>query len=356
MRKFLVVSVVVVVLAAFVGTLLFLWSKSGADPDIFETEQLAKRDIIQKTVATGAITPRHEVDIKPRVSGILEDLFVEPGAMVDKGARLARIRVVPDVVRLNDAEANVSAARISFDNAKQELARYDKLRTVVSETEYNRQMLEFELGKQKLSAAESHLRLVREGAAKTGAASNVVTSTVSGMVIDVPLKEGASVIETNTFNAGTTIATIADMSDMIFTGWVDEAEVGKLREGMKLDIKVGALEDRSFTGKLEFIAPKSTTNNGAIQFEVRAAVEQQAGLFLRAGYSANADIVLDRRQGVMALNERALQFEDEKVFVEVENGPQSYEKRFVETGLSDGIHIEVVEGLGADEKVKVPKT
>lgn len=356
MRKLVIVSIVIVVLVAFAGTLLFLWRKSAANPEGFETEQISKRDIIQKTVATGAITPRREVDIKPRVSGILEELYVEPGQMVQEGARLARIRVVPDVVRLNDAEANVSAARISFESAKQELARYDKLKSVVSETEYHRQMLEFDLARQKLSSAESHLRLVREGAAKRGAASNVVESTVDGMVIDVPLKEGGSVIETNTFNAGTTIATVADMSDMIFTGWVDEAEVGKLREGMKLDIKVGALEDRRFTGNLEFIAPKSTTNNGAIQFEVRAAVEQQEGLFLRAGYSANADIVLDRREDVLALNERALQFEDEKPFVEVETGPQRYEKRFIETGLSDGIHIEVLEGLAAEDKVKVPKT
>lgn len=354
MRKWVIIGIVAVVLIAFVGTLAFLWSRSWGGDEELEFETAATREIVQKTVATGAIEPRLEVEVKPQVSGILEKLFVEPGQLIEKDATIARIRVIPDVVRLNDAEASLNAAKISFENAKKELARYEKLRGVVSDTEYNRQLLDYELSQQRLEAAKSNLQLVREGAARSGARSNIVRSTVAGMVLDQPVKEGTSVIETNTFNAGSTIATVADMSDMIFTGWVDEADVGKLREGMALDIKVGALEDFSFTGTLEYIAPKSATNNGAIQFEVRAAVEQREGKFLRAGYSANADIVLDRRENALALNERALQFEDSKPYVEVVTGPERLEKRFVETGLSDGIHIEILAGLEPDDRVKVP--
>jgi HlyD family secretion protein len=355
MRKLVVVGVVGAILVAFTGTLAFLWTQSGTEPASFDLERPERRDIVRKTVATGAIEPRLEVQIKPQVSGILEELFVEPGQPIDKDATIARIRVIPDVVRLNDAEASLSAARINYENAKKELARYEKLRGVVSDAEYNRQRLDFELSEQRLDTARSHLQLVRDGAARSGARSNIVRSTVAGMVLDVPVKEGTSVIEANTFNAGTTVATVADMTDMIFTGWVDEADVGKLRQGMSLDIKVGALEKVTFLGTLETIAPKSTRNNGAIQFEVRAAVQQREGRFLRAGYSANANIVLDRRTDVLALNERALQFDDSEPFVEVQDGPERFSRRELETGISDGIYIEVVSGLEEGDRVKVPE-
>ncbi|MFC1609598.1 efflux RND transporter periplasmic adaptor subunit [Myxococcota bacterium] len=366
MRKIVITGIVIAIVGSFLATLVFLYVRSQGDTEDVNIEQPEVLDIVQKTVATGTISPRHEIEIKPRVSGIIEEIFVEAGQDIEKGALVAKIRIVPDVVRLNDAQAAVRAARINFENAKQELARYEKLRAVVSETEYNQQLVSFQLRQQEVDAAESRVQLVREGAsAKSGQASNLVHSTVMGMVLHVPVKEGATVIESNAFNAGTTIATIADMKDMIFSGWVDEADVGKVREGMGLDIRVGALDDEPFKGELEHIAPKASKNDGAIQFEVRAAVAQQNGAFLRAGYSANADIVLERRHQVLAINERVLQFENgednkngngenRKVYVELQTGPEAWEKRYIEVGLSDGIHIEVLSGLDKDAKIRVP--
>jgi HlyD family secretion protein len=184
----------------------------------------------------------------------------------------------------------------------------------------------------------------------------VVTSTVDGMVIDVPVKLGVSVTESNNFNPGTTIASVADMGDMIFQGKVDESEVGKVKEGMKLKIKIGAIENQEFDGDLEYIAPKGVQAEGAIQFEIKASIVPREGVFIRAGYSANADIVLERRDKVLAVREALLQFEDEKPYVEVETAPQIFERRDVKVGLSDGLNIEILGGIDKDAKIKKPQT
>ena len=224
---------------------------------------------------------------------------------------------------------------------------------VISEQDYNQYLLEYELRKQEVEAAENNLELVKEGASKnTGTVSNVVRSTAEGMVIDVPVKEGSFVIESNTFNEGTTIATVANMKDMIFEGKVDESEVGKIKEGMKLDLLVGALQDEKISAELEYISPKGIEEDGAIQFEIKAAVNLNNELFLRAGYSANADIVLQVRDSVLAIKENDLLFENDKVYVEIETGEQLFRKQKIETGLSDGINIEILSGITADQKIK----
>jgi HlyD family secretion protein len=369
MKKIFTVFVILLFLVAIVGTMWFLWSKSQKKPKIYETEMAQVTDVVKKTVATGAIVPRQEVEIKPRVSGVLETLNVVPGNLVKEGDPIAKIRIVPNAASLNQAEASVRSAQIAFDNAKRELERNQSLyaQGVVPEAELARFRTEFSLRQQELTSSNSNLQIVRDGSARAaGKTSNVVvTSTVNGMVIDVPVKVGFSVIESNNFNPGTTIAVVADMGDLIFQGQVDESEVGKIKEGMDLKIKIGALESEEFAGKLEYIAPKGKTVEGAIQFEIRAAIVKKPEVFIRAGYSANADVVLAERKQVLAIREAVINYEQVKgkdpakdgrgpAFVEIETAPQTFTKREVKLGVSDGIHAEVLSGVTKTDKIKIP--
>ena len=358
MRRILPLLFTLVVLGAFAWTLFFLYEKSKPKPTVFETTSPQLLDIVKKTVAPGAIVPRREVTIKPRVSGVLEKVYVEPGHYVKDKALVAKIRIIPDVVSLNNAEASLKTAQISHENAVKELERFQRLfdQKLVSETEYNQRRLDAELRKQELDTAENNLQLVKVGASKkSGAISNVVYSTVEGMVLEVPVKEGGSVIEANNFNEGTTIASIADMNDLIFNGKVDESEVGKLKEGMPVSIAIGALGEQRFEGALEYISPKGVTSEGTIQFEVRAKIKLKEGVFIRANYSANADIILERRDKALAISENVVEYKDGKAFVEVEVGPQRFQRREVVLGLSDGIQVEVLSGIDAKAKLKVPE-
>ncbi len=344
------------VLLAFSWTLLFLYQKSQAKPLVWKTQKPRVTDIVKKAVAPGSIVPRKEVTIKSRVSGVLEKIEVVPGQHVKRGELIAKIRIIPDVVSLNNAEARLRAAQISSDNAKAELLRFERLhvQSLVGETEYNQQKLNAELKAQELEAAEANLQLVKVGASKkSGAISNVVYSTVDGTVLDVPVKEGGSVIEANNFNEGTTIASIADMRDLLFSGTVDESEVGKIKEGMPVAITVGALGERHFKGTLEYIAPKGVAKDGTIQFEVRARLELLPDVLLRANYSANADIILEHHDHVLAISENLVKYEGNKPFVEVETAPQQFVKRAVTLGLSDSIDVEVVSGVDANATLKV---
>lgn len=345
------------VVAAFGLTLVFLYDKSQAEPVSFQTVKPTRQDIVKKAVAPGAIVPRREVTIKPRVSGVLEKIYVEAGQLVKERQLLAKIQIIPNVVALNNAESAVRAAQISFDNAQSQMQRYQQLfdQKLMHETEFNQFKVGFDLKRQELEAAQSNRELVKEGASKrTGKVSNLVTSTVDGMVLDVPVKEGSSVIEANNFNEGTTIAAIADMSDIIFQGRVDESEVGKLKEGMPVSITVGALGEERLDGKLEYIAPKGKEKEGTIEFEVKAAVTLKPGLVVRANYSANADIILDSRSNVLAIDESLVQYEKGKAFVEVETAPQRFIRREVKLGVSDGILVEVLAGLDESSRVKKP--
>lgn len=355
MKKVLKILLVIVI----IGTLGFLgyyvFDKSETTVEVFETDSTFVMDIERKTVATGSINPRKEVEIKSQVSGVVDKLFVEAGDVIEAGQLIAKIQIIPDVVALNNAQARLKEATINYKNSEQEMERQKKLflERVISEVDYNQQLLTYNLNKQQVEAAENNLELIKEGASKkSGAVSNLVKSTVAGMVLDVPVKEGNFVIETNTFNDGTTIASVADMSELVFEGNVDEAEVGKLKEGMNLELVVGALDTVKFDAALEYISPKGVEEEGAIQFEVRAAVKLRDDYFLRAGYSANADIVLERKEDVLAVKESNLIFEEDKVYVEVMKGEQQFEKVEIQTGLSDGINIEVLKGLDESSKVK----
>jgi HlyD family secretion protein len=345
------------VIGAFLVTLLFLYQKSQAKPVVFQTAKPVTMDIVKKTVAPGAIVPRREVAIKPHVSGTLEKVYVVAGEIVKNRQLLAKIRIIPNVVALNNAESAIRAAQIGLDNAQSQMARYQQLfdQKLMNETEFNQFKLAFQLKRQELETAQSNRELIKEGASKrTGNVSNLVNSTVDGMVLDVPVKEGASVIEANNFNEGTTIAAIADMGDMIFLGRVDESEVGKLSEGMPVTITVGALGEERLEGKLEYIAPKGKEKEGTIEFEVKAAVKLKQGVLVRANYSANADIILETKKAVLAIDESLVQFDKGKAFVEVETAPQAFSRREVKLGISDGISVEVLSGVTASDRLKKP--
>jgi HlyD family secretion protein len=355
MKRFFIGLVVVLILAAFVGTGYFLYQKSEEPPIIYETDAPFKTDIVKKTIATGSIVPRKEVALKSQVSGVVERLYLEEGAIVKVGDLVAKIKIIPNLIALNSAQAQLDGIKINFENAKKELKRQKELfdTKVISEFDYNQFLLAYNLREQELQAAENNLELIREGSSqKTGNVSNIVKSTVSGMILDIPVKEGTFIIESNTFNEGTTIASIADMEEMIFEGKVDESEVGKIQPGMDLLLSVGAIEAFTFDANLEFISPKGENTDGAIKFDIKAAIKLNEDYFLRAGYSATADIVLEKVVDILAIKESNLLFEDDDIYVEVMTGEQEFEKRLVKTGLSDGINIQITEGLKEEEKIK----
>jgi HlyD family secretion protein len=335
----------------------FVYTKSHTNPIEYQTEKAFVTNIIKKTVATGSIVPRKEIAIKPRVSGIVDKIYVEAGSYVKAGQLLAKIKIVPNMISLNNAESSLNKASIVFQDAKKELAREENLykEKLISEYEYNQFLVSYKKAQEDLQMAENNLQLVKEGASqKMGqSSSTLITSTVSGMLLDVPVKEGSSVIESNNFNEGTTIALIADINEMIFVGKVDESEVGKIKEGMNLNLTIGAIPDKTFMARLEFISPKGVDKDGTIQFEVKAALKLEKNQFIRSGYSANADIVLDRKDSVLAIHESLLQFGKDSVFVEVETKPKIFEKRLIKTGLSDGLDIQVLNGISKNDNIKI---
>jgi HlyD family secretion protein len=360
MKKVFTWLLALMVVAVIALAFRYLYKKSQSKPVVFQTEMAEIADITKKTVATGSIVPRREVEVKPKVTGVLSELYVEPGKVVKQGDPLGKISIIPDAMQINQGESTVRSAQIAYDNAKRELERNEALfkQGVVADAELQRFRTDFALRKQELASAQSNLQLVKEGATRSAGKTStlIVTATAAGTVIDVPVKEGFSVIQANSFNPGTTVAVIADMDDIIFLGRVDEAEVAKIKEGMKLDIKVGAIEKEKLEGKLEYISPKGKEIDGAIQFEIKAKVIAKAGVPIRANYSANADIVLDEKKQVLAIREALVQYKDDKPFIEVETKPQTFEKRDVKVGLSDGIKVEVLSGVSKTDKIKVPET
>jgi HlyD family secretion protein len=341
--------------------MFYLYNKSKKKPVIYEVKSPFISNVIKKTVATGSVVPRKEIDVKPQVSGIVEELYIEAGQHVKKGDLIARVKIIPNMVELNNAESRLNKAKINFEDSKMVYERQKKVyeQGVIPEAEFQQFRLSYMNAMEEHETAESNLQLIKEGVSKkSGTATNtLIRSTIEGMVLDVPVEIGNSVIESNTFNEGTTIASVADMGEMIFEGKVDETEVGKLKLGMPLILSIGAIEDETFDAELEYIAPKGKEENGAIQFEIKADVILRENSFIRAGYSANADIVLDRKDSVMVIPESLIKFasEGDSAYVEIETQPQLFEKRFIKTGLSDGVNIEIKEGVGVNDKIKGQK-
>ncbi len=359
MKKSVTIIILLVIVVTFVGALYYLYQKNAQDPTIYTTDSPETKTIVKRTVATGSILPRDEVLIKPNISGIVEEIFIEPGEHVKTGDLIARLRIVPNLTNLASTQNQVSTAKIALDNQKRNFERQKTLfeRGVISANDFEQAEVAYLQAEQTYNAARQTFDIVKTGTTRgLGSSANTeIRATVSGMVLEVPVKVGNQVIESNNFNEGTTIAAIADVTNMIFEGKVDESEVGKIKEGLPLEITVGAIDNKTFDAVLDFIAPKGNLESGAIQFEIRGTLQNLDSTFIRAGLSANASIILERADEVLALKESLVQFDGttQKPFVEIENGNQNFERREVELGISDGIYVEIKSGISKDDKVKV---
>ncbi len=360
MKKFFRIFLFVVLGLVVLGTFWALWRKSRPVEVTYEIVE-ARVDTIQNaSVATGKISPRDEIMIKPQIQGIISELRKEAGESVQVGEVIAVVKVIPDMNQLNAAESRVRMAEIAMETTR---AVYERQKELFAENVISREEMETSDGEyrravEELQNSRDNLDIVRDGASKSTSdiANTQVRSTITGMILDVPVKVGTSVINANTFNEGTTIATVADMNDLIFIGNVDETEIGRVHTGMPVKLTVGAVEDRSFDANLEYISPLGVEENGAIVFEIKAAARIPDDVTIRAGYSANAEIVLAREEGVVAIPENAVNFSNDSTFVYVldsaEAKKQTFTRHDIRTGLSDGMMIEVVEGLVEGQKVR----
>ena len=359
MKKYSKLIIAAIIALIFIGTFVFLWQKSQPKEVVYN-EFTPKLDSIQKTtIITGKIEPRNEVNVKPQISGIIAELLKEPGQFVQKGEVIAKVKVIPDMSQLSSAEMRVRLADINLKQAQVDYQREENLynQKLVSADEYDKSKQALNQAKHEKLAAEDALEVVRDGVSKSNASasSTLIRSTISGVILDIPVKVGNSVILSNTFNDGTTIATVANMNDLIFRGNIDETEVGQLVNGMNMKITIGALQDLKFDASLEYISPKAVESNGANQFEIKAAVKLSEGSKIRSGYSANAEIVLARADKVLSIPESAIEFSGDSTFVYVIKGDgkdKTYDRTYVETGLSDGVNIEIKKGITAKDKVR----
>ena len=362
MKKYLKFIVAGLIALVFIGTFVFLWIQSR--PQTVEYEEFTPKvmDLRKTTVVTGKIEPRNEVNVKPQISGIIAEIMKEAGQMVQAGEIIARVKVIPDMGQLSNAQSRVRLADI---NLKQVTANYERQKQLfdkelISADEFEKIRQAYGQAREERQAASDNLEVVRDGVSSGNAntSSTLIRSTISGLILDVPVKVGNTVILSNTFNDGTTIATVANMGDLIFRGNVDETEVGQIVTGMPMKITIGALQNEKLGASLEYISPKAVESNGANQFEIKAAVHSVGGTQIRSGYSANAEIVLAEARGVVTVPESAIEFSGNDTYVYLVGGTseaKTYTRRKVTTGLSDGIHIQVKSGLGKGDKVRGPK-
>lgn len=363
MKKYFKYILMALVAVIFIGTFVFLYIKSQPQPEVYDEFTLQRMDIRKTTVVTGKIEPHNEVNVKPQISGIITEILKEAGETVQEGEVIAKVKVIPDMGSLSAAQSRLRLAEI---NRKQAQTDYDREKTLfdkglVAADEYDKIAQALRQAREEVDAAQDNLEVVRDGVSKSNASasSTLIRSTITGLILDIPVKVGNSVILANTFNDGTTIATVANMNDLIFRGNIDETEVGRLSTGMTMKITIGALQDLKFDARLEYIAPKATDQNGANQFEIKAAVNLPSNATnIRSGYSANAEIVLAEAKNVLAVQESAIEFDGDDTYVYVikgEGDKQTYERRKVQTGISDGIHIEIRSGVKPNERIRGPK-
>jgi len=358
MKKFFKIALLVLLAVGVVWTFWFLWQKSRPKVKKYTIETVSIGNIDKRTVATGKVEPRNEILIKPQMSGIIAAVYKEAGDRVKAGDVIAKIKVIPDMMSLNNAESRVQRAQIAYDQTQKNYERDAKLYAdkVISKEEFEKTQLQYNNEKEDLNSAKDNLSLTRDGITASSAAysNTLVRSTITGTILDVPVKVGNSVIQSNNFNDGTTIATVANMSDMLFVGKLDETEVGKIKVGMPMDITIGALQDHKLIATLEYVSPKGKEENGAIMFEMKAAVKVPKDIFVRAGYSANAEIILSKSEKVITIPESCIEFGGDTAFVYIlkTKEPQTFVKKQVKIGLSDGIKIEVKSGLMTKEKIR----
>ena len=357
-----IIIIVGVILLSLLGIWAFMYNQNKNAQEIatFQTTQPFRTDIKKTSVATGDVKPRESIEIKPNISGVISKLAVEEGASVEKGQLIASIKVIPNVGNLNAAKQQINSAQINLQNETRNYNRQKSLynQGVIAKAEYENALATYNIAQQNLRNAQNDYKVAQSGIAPglERYATTQIRSTIKGMVLDIPVEIGDNVQEINNFSTGTTIATVANIDDMIFEGRVDEADVGKLKEGMPIEITIGALPDEKFTGKLYFISPSGVEENGVVQFEIKATVDLKTESFVRAGYSANAEVVTENRKNILALKESEIQYDEKgSPFVEIKNG-ENWEKKNVRLGASDGVNVEILGGLKEGDEVKIYNT
>mgnify|MGYP001821201153 FL=1 len=373
MKRTRTVIILLLIVAAFTAALIYLWQKNQEDPITYASESPTEQTIVVKTMATGNIVPKEEILIKPNISGVIEEIYIEAGEYIKSGDLIAKIRVIPNVSSLTSAKNNIASSKTALEtaliNLKTQQANYDRQKAlfekgVISANDFEGINNSYLQTKQSVEQARINLNSARQNydIIKTGTTSGLgniaqtlVRATISGMVLDVPVKEGNQVIEANNFNEGTSIASLADINKMIFEGKVDESEVGKIKEGLPLEITIGAIENKKFDAVLDYIAPKGIVENGAIQFEIKGSLKSIDSTFIRAGLSANASIILEKEENVLAIREALVQYDrkTKQPFVELERGDQKFERKDIEVGISDGIFVQVKSGVAQEDKIKI---
>jgi len=364
MKKILKIFLFLIFGIILIGTFVFLWNKSRVKETKYETVVPEIKTIEKKTIITGTVEPRNEVAIKPQISGIVVALYKEAGQLIKAGDVIAKVQVVPDIAQLNSAESRLKTTKINLEQAQNNYDRTEKLYKsgVATKEAYEQAQTALRNTQEDFNNAQENLQIIKEGISKSTEkySNTLVKSTISGMILDVPVKVGNSVIQANTFNDGTTIATVANMNDLIFVGKVDETEVGRIKEGNLVKLIIGAIQDGDFEAQLEYIAPKGTMENGATLFQVKAAVRKtNDDTFIRSGYSANGEIITEKAENVLAVPEFAFEFAADSIFVYVENqqkeGAEKYTKTPVVIGLSDGFYVEIKEGITAETSLRGKK-
>lgn len=367
MKKFLKILLIVVFIASVLGAIFYMYRTSTKENEKYETTQAETRDISTKAVATGAVKPREVIEIKPNISGVISEIHVKEGETVEKGALIATLKVIPNVASLNAAQQQINSAKITLNNEQIQFNRTKNLyeQGVLPKQEYDNAYASYQMAQQNLKAAQSDYKIAQTGIAPglEKYATIQIRATISGMILSIPVEIGNTVQEINNFSVGTTIATMADVNQMIFEGKVDEADVGKLKEGMPLSITIGALPDEKFEGTLNYISPSGVDTSGIVQFEIKADVNLKKDIFLRANYSANAEIILSEVKNAIALESAHIRYDENgKAYVEVlKPGTEKYDspvflKTFIETGISDGVFTEIKSGLKKTDKVKIFNT
>ncbi|MEO2148389.1 MAG: efflux RND transporter periplasmic adaptor subunit [Flavobacteriaceae bacterium] len=358
MKKIIKIVVIVGTAVSLLFVLKYFKDANASDIIDYETESPFYTSIVKEVIATGKLNPEDEIELKPQVSGIIDKILVEEGDIVKRGDLIARIRVVPNEQAVISANSRINSARLSYNNAKTLFDRSKKLfeKGVISKQDFENSELSMEQSKEGLTQAQNDYKIIKKGTLTGGSAANTnILAQISGTILEIPVREGDQVIESNNFNAGTTIATVADMTIMIFEGQVDETEVSKIEEGSEIKVILGALEEEEFNAKLTFVAPKGIELAGAVQFVIKANVNIPQNINVRAGYSANAIIKTGNKENILCIKESLLQFNriTDKPFVEIQQEDGSYKIKNVEIGISDGINVEILEGVTENDKIKV---
>lgn len=363
MKKYIKYAVIIIIGLLFIQTFVFLYKKSQPQKVYYEVVEPKMGDIQKTTVATGTVEPRDEVAIKPQISGIIDEVYKEAGQMIKQGEVIARIKVIPELGQLNSTESRLRTTKITLDQAKRDHERTTTLyeKGLISKEEFEKSQVAIANATEDYNSAKDAFEIVKDGFSESQAdlSNTLIRATINGLILDVPIKKGNSVILSNNFNDGTTIATVANMDDLIFKGYIDEAEVGKISENMNVKLSIGALQNVSFDARLEYISPKAKSENGANIFEIKAAVQRPDSVFIRSGYSANATIVLESVDDVLTIPERVLEMTPEGNFVWIETKEgenQEFERKPVEVGLSNGIDIQIISGINQGDKLRgLPK-